>query len=153
MSPEGRTEVYGALAQLGYSSLTDLLIDRPALSFWTASTLLSDEGDPVAPVDIERTLRTECDLRDDFHFFARAVLFTSLHSRKGMGWGRQHYLLEGWFLSTLDESVREQARICCDHLRSLELPDGWKPESIFDPILEAALSSAFPFPNAGRQPQ
>jgi hypothetical protein len=148
MLPENPPDVYAALEGLGYSSVTDLLIARPDLSFWSAAPLLSVNDDPVAPADIESALRAECKQRDDFHFFARAALFTALHSHEGMGWGRQYYLLAGWFLSIVGESEHSRAGFCCDYLQTLGLPDGWKPVSIFDPILEAALNSGFSLPHA-----
>jgi len=137
-------ELTRALARLGYSSLTDLFIVRPNLSLWTAAPLLSEETSRFAPVELERALRIECERRKDFHFFARIALFTALHSHNDKGWSRQHYLLAGAFAGILGELAEQQARLCWDYLQTLPLPEGWTPDSIFHPTLEAALNSGFP---------
>ena len=144
MSPEHPVEFTRALARLGYSSLTDLFIDHPTLHFWTVAPLLSDECFRFAPIHVERALRAECEHRDDFHFFVRFALFTALHSQDGVGWGSKHYMLAGVFGGILGEVADKQGQVCWDYLQSLDLPKGWTPSSIFDPILEASLTRGFP---------
>ena len=128
----------------GCSSVTDFFLERPELHFWSAAKVLSDELCRIAPIDLERALRAECERRDDFHFFARMALMSALHSFHGQGWGEQHYMLGGKFAGILGDLPDKHLRACWDHLLQQNLPEGWKPESIFEPILESALQSGFP---------
>jgi hypothetical protein len=52
-------------------------------------------------------------------------------------------MLAGWFFSILGEGSEDRVRISFEYLKTLDLLQGWKPDSIFDPNLEAALNRAF----------
>jgi hypothetical protein len=135
--------IHGRLERLGYSSLTDFFLARRTENFFSAAQMLSEDSDCYAPVDMEIALRTECERRDDFSFFARVALFTALTSFHPKGWSPQHYLLAGHWVGMLGAGSEAAASRCWDYLKSLNLPENWIPKSIFDAILDKALMRSF----------
>ncbi|RYD73036.1 MAG: hypothetical protein EOP84_22175 [Verrucomicrobiaceae bacterium] len=55
------------------------------------------------------------------------------------GWSQQHYLLAGHWVGMLGAGSEDFASQCWECLKQMKLPEGWQPESIFDPLLEEAL--------------
>ncbi len=90
---------------------------------------------------MEKVLREECRLRNDFMFFARIVLFTSLNGLNGRGWSEEHSLLFGIWSSTLGREYKQFAWRSWDFLEDQKLPNGWKPISIFDPVIDKTLAA------------
>lgn len=137
---EDSPRVRDALRRASFTSLSDLFVAHPTFDLYAAADYLDKETDSIAPIDLEKTLRDECRRRNDFHFFARITLFTALNEFDGMGWTEQHYMLFGMWPAILGDDHDDFADKCWDFLERRLVMNGWKPESIFDPIIDEALA-------------
>jgi len=137
-------ELHRVLEKRGISSLTDLFLEYPELHLLDAAKLLSDEDFEFAPIDIVRALQDECDGRNDMHFFARVTLFTALIAYKFPGDEKvRFYGCSHWIGLMLEERFTPNAKKARSYLRGVELPEGWAPKTIFDPVLSAAVDAGF----------
>jgi hypothetical protein len=132
-----------SLENLSYSSLSDFFIANPTMNYFSAAKILNATDNHFTPIDLEQALRRECYQRRDFHFFARITLYTALTAFDSNGWRQTHYILAGHWAGMLGEDLKGPALQSWHYLKTLNLPQGWKPVSIFDPILDDALQKGF----------
>jgi hypothetical protein len=132
------TTLRGSLEKRGFHSLTDFFLAHPHMTIWKVAEKLSQGGHEYAASDIECLLRQECAARADFQFFARVTLFTALENA-GKGWTDQHYLAGGFWSGMIGESIQGSALRAWRYLETLNLPFGWLPEGIFDPVIEQTV--------------
>jgi hypothetical protein len=117
-----------------------MLNQEPTLTFRGVAGKL--EG--VAPIEVERMIREECERQGDVQKFYQFSLYSVLRTHLPGGWRQASSWANtragAFWLSTVGPAEKKFANAVWNRLGML-VQDGWSPESSEDPIVKHALTA------------
>lgn len=141
-SGDWKTRVKRRVVERGYKSVIEMCRANEALPYTKLAQLV---GSDVAPVQVVILFREESLLMGEYDLFVKSSLVRSLHEKLLDGWSdkKEVDFQEAWALASWETMIGEQNQDEANRVKKalleMQIPKGWLPKNISDPILVQAF--------------